>query len=158
MSAPVDPHDAAGAQRRDDALHAGGRDDAALRGGAPDDVQRAAARDDGLHARGRVAGDHAHGVPGGHRQGLITAITVLLAFTLAFFRFWGFEAPGAWTVASAIVAVALLAALLMQVVALWRSLRLEDDEPREYRITVRWFFASAVVLLVGLVLAALVFD
>jgi hypothetical protein len=102
--------------------------------------------------------DDRRGVSGGHRQGLITAITVLLAFTLAFFRFWGFEAPGAWTIGSGVVAVALLAALVMQVVALWRSLRLEDDAPHQYRVTVRWFFASAVVMLVGLVLAALVFD
>lgn len=32
--------------------------------------------------------------PQGYRQGLITAITVLLGFSLVFFRFWGFEASG----------------------------------------------------------------
>ena len=33
-------------------------------------------------------------LPPGYREGIITAITVLLGFSLAFFRFWGFEAEG----------------------------------------------------------------
>jgi hypothetical protein len=32
-------------------------------------------------------------VPDGYRQGLITAITVLLVFSLAFLRFWGSKRP-----------------------------------------------------------------
>jgi hypothetical protein len=39
-------------------------------------------------------------VPTGYRQGIITAITVLLGFSLAFWRFWGFESPGNWTLRS----------------------------------------------------------
>ena len=35
-------------------------------------------------------------VPWGYRPGIITAITVFLAFSLAFLRYWGFEAPGRW--------------------------------------------------------------
>jgi hypothetical protein len=38
----------------------------------------------------------------GYRQGIITAIAVMLGFTLAFVRFWGFEAPGVWTYRSVI--------------------------------------------------------
>ena len=38
--------------------------------------------------------------PPGYRQGLITAITVLLGFSLAFLRFWGLEAAGQWTARS----------------------------------------------------------
>jgi hypothetical protein len=33
-------------------------------------------------------------LPNGYQQGLITAITVPLGFSLAFLRFWGFERPG----------------------------------------------------------------
>ncbi|MEI9865016.1 MAG: hypothetical protein WDN00_10765 [Limisphaerales bacterium] len=33
-------------------------------------------------------------LPHGYRQGIITAITVLLGFTLGFFRFWGLNRPG----------------------------------------------------------------
>ena len=38
----------------------------------------------------------------------------------------------------------------------FRSLRLEDEHRSEYRKTVRWFVASAVVLLVGLLIAVVV--
>jgi hypothetical protein len=66
-------------------------------------------------------------LPEGYRQGLITAITVLLGFSLAFFRFWGFETSGEWTARSLIAAGTLIIAVLLQIVALFRSLRLEDD-------------------------------
>ena len=96
-------------------------------------------------------------LPQGYRQGIITAITVLLGFSLAFFRFWGFEASGEWAARSIIAAGTLVAAVLLQIVALVRSLRLEDDDPNEYRKTVLWFTTSAVVLLIGLLIATLVF-
>ena len=47
-----------------------------------------------------VAEPQALPIPQGYRQGIVTAITVLLGFSLTFFRFWGFEASGDWTVAS----------------------------------------------------------
>jgi hypothetical protein len=89
-------------------------------------------------------------VPAGYRQGVITAITVLLGFSLAFWRFWGFESTGRWTLRSVFAAVALVVAVSLQIVALFRALRIEDDEVAEYRKTVRWFLASAVALLVRL--------
>ncbi|HWX12772.1 MAG TPA: hypothetical protein VNZ04_12390 [Trinickia sp.] len=94
-------------------------------------------------------------VPAGYRQGVITAITVLLGFSLTFWRFWGFESTGRWTLRSVFSAVALIAAVSLQIVALFRALRIEDDEIVEYRTTVRWFLASAVALLVGLLGAML---
>jgi hypothetical protein len=97
-------------------------------------------------------------VPQGYRQGLITAITVLLGFSLAFLRFWGFEASGEWTRRSIVAGFTLTVAVLLQIVALIRSLRLEDERPSEYRRTVRWFTASAVVLLGGLLFAVVVFS
>jgi hypothetical protein len=97
-------------------------------------------------------------LPQGYRQGIITAITVMLGFTLAFLRFWGFEAPGDWTYKSVIAAVGLALALLLQMVALFRSVRLEDDDQSQYRITTRWFFASATVLVASLMLATIVFS
>lgn len=97
-------------------------------------------------------------LPGGYRQGIITAITVLLGFSLAFFRFWGFEASGEWTWRSIVAAATLVIAVLLQIVALVRSLRLEDDNPAEYRKTVKWFTTSAVVLLVGLLIATVAFS
>jgi hypothetical protein len=96
-------------------------------------------------------------LPEGYRQGIITAITVLLGFSLALFRFWGFEAPGEWSSRSIIAAGTMVIAVLLQIIALFRSLRLEDDDPTEYRKTVKWFTTSAVVLLVGLLFATVVF-
>ncbi len=49
-------------------------------------------------------------------------------------------------------------AVVLQIVALFRSLRIEDDDETEYRKTVRWFIASALVLLVGLFIAVVVFS
>src|SRR4051812_35105658 len=92
-------------------------------------------------------------LPQGYRQGIITAITVLLGFSLSFLRYWGFEAPGEWTFRSIIPAVTLILAIVFQIIALYRALRLEDDKENEYRKTVLWFIASAIMLLLGLALA-----
>jgi hypothetical protein len=97
-------------------------------------------------------------LPAGYRQGIITAITVLLGFSLTFFRFWGFEASGQWTARSVVSTLAVLVAVSLQLVALFRSLRLEDDDPFEYRKTVVWFIASAVALVLGLLLAVVDFS
>jgi lysylphosphatidylglycerol synthetase-like protein (DUF2156 family) len=93
-------------------------------------------------------------IPIGYRQGIITAITVLLGFSLLFFRYFDFEPPGEWTISSAIAAIVMALSILLQFVALWRSLQIKDDET-EYGITLRWFLSSAVILLVSLALAGL---
>src|SRR6267142_962957 len=93
---------------------------------------------------------HERSIPQGDRAGIITAVTVLLGFSLTFLRFWGFEAPGKWTLRSVISSGILVLAVALQIFALFRSLRLEDDEVSEYRRTVAWFIASAVALLIGL--------
>ena len=94
-------------------------------------------------------------VPAGYRQGIITAITVLLGFSLAFWRFWGFESPGHWSARSLFAALSLVCAVVLQIIALFRALRIEDDAVAEYRQTVRWFISSAIALLVGLAIAML---
>ena len=49
--------------------------------------------------------------------------------------------------------VSLFLASLLQIIALYRALRLEDEAEDEYRKTVRWFIASAMLLLLGLTAA-----
>lgn len=93
-------------------------------------------------------------LPQGYRQGIITAITVLLGFSLGFLKFWGMEAPGQWTFMSVFPAAMLTAAIVFQIVALYRALRLADDEEHEHQKTVLWFIVSAVMLLLGLISAA----
>jgi hypothetical protein len=97
-------------------------------------------------------------IPQGYRQGLITAITVFLGFSLAFLRFWAFEAPGDWTLRSVIVASALVIAIVLEIHALHRALLIADDIVREYERTVRWFIASVAVMFLGLFLAAVVLS
>jgi hypothetical protein len=95
-------------------------------------------------------------LPQGYRQGIITAITVLLGFSLAFLRFWGFEAEGVWTWRSVFATVVLVLSIGMQIGALYRALRVADDDESEYQKTVRWFIASTVVLAVAVIIALIV--
>lgn len=100
--------------------------------------------------------DSRRGMPDGYRAGLIIAITVFVGFSLAFLRFWAFEAPGEWTARSILVTGALAIAIALEIYALFRALRIADNEPREYARTVAWFITSTIVLLIGLTLAAVV--
>jgi hypothetical protein len=94
-------------------------------------------------------------LPAGYRQGVISAITVVIGFSLLFMRYWGFEATGRVTRASVAAGLLLLIAILLEFYALWRALQLEDDEESEYRTTLRWFMASVAVLLVSVAMASL---
>jgi hypothetical protein len=96
------------------------------------------------------------GLPQGYRQGLVTAITVFLGFSLSFIRFWNFESAGEWTWTGVVPAGIVAAGIGVQLVALFRSLSLEDDEPVHYARTVRCFFGGVVVVVVGVVVAAFV--
>ena len=95
-------------------------------------------------------------LPAGYRQGIISAITVLLGFSLLFLRYWNFEAEGEWTLASLVATILLALAIVLELVALWRSLQPSDDDEAEYQITLRWFLASIVILLASLLLAGLI--
>ncbi len=94
-------------------------------------------------------------LPVGYRQGIITAITVLLGFSLLFVRYWDFELPGAWNITSVIAAVLVALAIVFQIIALWRSLQVKDDDETEYSITLRWFLFSTIALLAGLATSGL---
>jgi hypothetical protein len=99
--------------------------------------------------RGRVP------LPAGYRQAIVTAITVLLGFSLLFLRYWNFELPGAWSAASVIAAILMASAIALEIVALWRSLQIKDDDEREYAKTLRWFLAACVFLMLGLLLSTI---
>ena len=83
---------------------------------------------------------------------------MLLGFSLAFFRFWGFEAEGQWSSRAVVAAGILIVAVVMQIIALFRSLRIADDDEIEYEKTGGWFVASAVVLFVAVLIAVVVFS
>jgi len=94
-------------------------------------------------------------LPQGYRQGLVTAITVFLGFSLSFVRFWNFEQPGQWTWGGVIPAGIVAAGIVVQLLALYRSLQLLDEEPTRYAATVRYFFVGIVVVVVGVVIATI---
>jgi hypothetical protein len=95
-------------------------------------------------------------LPAGYRQGLISAITVLIGFSLLFVRYWTFEAEGEWSIASSVSAALLVIAVGLEFVALWRSLLPRDDDEPVYYVTLRWFFSSVLVLAVAVLLSALI--
>lgn len=97
-------------------------------------------------------------VPSGYHEGLILAITVLLAFTLAFLRYWTFDAPGDWTWLSVTSLSALVLSVLLQLVALFRALRVQDEQTAVYGVTVRWFAVAVILLVLGVFLAAFEVD
>src|SRR5262249_39384336 len=73
-----------------------------------------------------------HGLPIGYRQGVISAITVILGFDLLFLRFWGFELETEWDASTYGSVIVISISILGQLVSLWRSLQPEDDDPVEY--------------------------
>ena len=79
----------------------------------------------------------------------------LLGFSLSFVRFWNFEHAGEWTWGGVIPACIVAAGIGVQIVALYRSLELLDDEPTRYAATVRCFFVGIVVVVVGVVIATI---
>ena len=97
-------------------------------------------------------------LPAGYRQGIITAITVFIGFSLSFLRYWAFEAPGDWTPRSIGALVIMLVPIGAQINALHRALLVQDDDESTYRTTVRWFVWSVFGMLFAVCLAALVIS
>lgn len=96
-------------------------------------------------------------LPQGYRQGVITAITVMLGFSLYFLRFWGLEAAGDWTFASFLAAVPIFLSIACLFLALWRSLQVADDAEPVYRVTLRWFFWGVVLAFAGVLAASVAY-
>ena len=101
--------------------------------------------------------DQQASIPDGFRVGVITAITVVLSFSFFFLHSWAFQLPGQWTASSVSAAILMVFAIVLELVALWRSLQPKDELAIEYRRTLRWFLASLIVLLISLVAAAVAY-
>ena len=96
-------------------------------------------------------------LPVGYRQGIISATTVVLGFSLLLER-WDFELLGAWSSPATLAAIVLALAIVLEVVTLWRALQVKDNDETEYGRTLRWLLWSTVVLLTSLALSALSFS
>jgi hypothetical protein len=97
-------------------------------------------------------------IPAGYRQGVVTAITVVLGFSLVFLRVWAFELPGEWDLFSVASAILTGLAALGLCVTLWRSLQVDDDDVPVSKKTLRWFLVSTILLLMGVLLSALSYS
>ena len=97
-------------------------------------------------------------VPNGYRQAIVTAITVILAFSLYFLRFWSFEAEGDWSLASLPAAFLMLLSTIVQIVALGRSLSLADNDLRNYAVTLKVFMIGVSLALASVVAAAVAYS
>jgi hypothetical protein len=97
-------------------------------------------------------------LPAGYRQGVITAITVFIGFSLSFLRYWAFEAPGEWTVRSLGALLIMLVPICTQIYALYRALLVEDDDESTYRTTIKWFVWSVFGMLLAICIAAVVLS
>ena len=105
-----------------------------------------------------TAEDAPKSLPNGYRQGVITAITVMLGFSLYFLRFWNFEAPGGLDGIVRHGGVAAAVSIVLQLMALWRSLQVADDSEPVYRRTLQWFLAGIVSALLGVAIASFAFT
>jgi len=82
-------------------------------------------------------------LPEGYRAALVTAITVFLGFSLYFLRYWGLENPDKWTVKGAIAAGVVVLGIAVQLVALFRSLDIRDNDRKRYSATVNFFLSAS---------------
>jgi hypothetical protein len=95
-------------------------------------------------------------LPAGYREGLLTAITVFIAFSLGFLKFWSLETPGRWTLWGVAALAPISIGLLLQLIALFRSLDVRDDQEERYRHTIAYFRWGVVAVIVGVVVSIVV--
>ena len=89
-------------------------------------------------------------LPIGYRQAVVSAIALFLSLSIAFLRFYGFEAPGSWTLASTGSAMLTAVGIVLLLIACsGRSTFATMRCLSHYRVTVRILFWGIVVVLVG---------
>ena len=97
-------------------------------------------------------------IPSSYHQGLITATTVVIAFSLAFIRYWSFEATGTWWWASIISEVILVISIVMQVYVLARALNLKHNNAKEYTKSVKWLIIAVSTLIIAVLFSTVIYS
>jgi hypothetical protein len=95
-------------------------------------------------------------LPPGYREGVLTAITVFIAFSLGFLKYYSLETPGRWTWLGVVTVTPMAIGLLLQLIALFRALDVRDDAVERYRRTIRYFLWGVVAIIVGVVLSIVI--
>jgi hypothetical protein len=84
---------------------------------------------------------------------LVTAITVMITASTAFLFYWAIQPEsGPWTPLGRTAAISLGLGTLMQFVALYLALSVDDEQERHYRLTVNWFFIGVVMVALALLI------
>jgi hypothetical protein len=86
------------------------------------------------------------------RNGSMTAIGVVLGFSLGFFSRWA-ALPGQWSAADLVAVAAISLGIALQIKSLADLLRVESLQRANYERAVRFFLAGLVLVAVGVVLA-----
>ncbi len=86
------------------------------------------------------------------RNGSLTAISVVLGFSLSFLNRWA-GLPGAWTLSDVVAVVAISAGIVLQVVAVALMLGVRSLALRRYNRAVRIFMIGLAFVAVGVALA-----
>ena len=97
-------------------------------------------------------------IPPSYHQGLITSETVILAFSLAFIRYWSFEAQGTWWWGAVVSEIFLVTSIILQLFVLIRALSLKNDNVPEYNKTLRWFLFSVSILIAGILFSTIIYS
>ena len=97
-------------------------------------------------------------IPSSYHQGLVTATTVVLAFSLAFIRYWSFEAEGTWWWAAIISEVLLVFSIIIQVYVLARALNLKNNNTVAYSKSVKWFMIAISILILAVLFSAILYS
>ncbi len=86
------------------------------------------------------------------RNGSLTAISVVLGFSLSFLNRWA-GLPGAWTLSDLIAVVAISVGILLQVVAVALLLGVGSLALRRYNRAVRFFLIGLAFVAIGVAFA-----
>jgi len=97
----------------------------------------------------------------GFRQPMVTSIGIVMGFLLAFMANWAVSAEGGPVLQDAVdwlVAVTILVSISLMVITLARLLdnRVRDGGGRHYHTTYRFYLASILVGIVGLIVALVI--
>ena len=94
-------------------------------------------------------------LPPGYREGLLTAVTVFVAFTLAFLKYWSLETPGRWTWLGILSVAPLARGRARPLVALISTRDQSDDKAGHNHHPHCYFRWGVVAVLVGVVISIL---
>jgi hypothetical protein len=93
-------------------------------------------------------------MPQGYRQAITTAITVFLGFSLTFLRaVWTYEEKIGWKRAEVISDLVIASGIILEVIALFRSLDVVDDDIIRYSRTTSVFKSGVALVVVGVILS-----